>query len=391
MTYIDKFYRVYLPKYKSSEGRSAAQLQSLNLKDERWDAQNYKITNVKQGTDKNDVAIVDQLLSKNGDVFTQGNNKFEFMESENNNWNAKRRKIEHLNPGTAESDAVTFSQIPTHDQNKWDFKNKIISNAKAGKHSNDCVVKWQTISLDNNKFDGGGKKIFNITPGSEAGEVVVTEQLIKKVGNGAYTLNNENITLMEDNKGVWDGKNKIIKNLKPGTEQSDGACVGQLAHFKGRRLYARYGHVDLLVPNEIGEWDARYGQFANVSEGEKPDHVCLIKQAVLYDNETKNFKHGNKIFDLIDKNKFPNILVADESSPSGFKKLNGSDFTPKYSKIMNTDILVADPNALSGMKKIDGTVYTPKNGVYMHFEQPLHKSWMTDAYGTMLTKGLYTK
>jgi len=87
---IDKFYRLYNPyKDTKTEGRSAT-TPIMQFKDDSWHALDYKISGVDYGVNEHDVSTVGQTLTRKGDSFVQGNDKYEFLESTDGNWNAKK-------------------------------------------------------------------------------------------------------------------------------------------------------------------------------------------------------------------------------------------------------------------------------------------------------------
>ena len=283
--FIDKFYRVYNPYTKQVEGRSHEPV-NLSINNGSWDAKNLKINNVGEGEKLNDVSTLSQTLTRKNNVFMQGNDKFEFIELENNKWNARKRKICNVDKAKSLDEVPVLEQvlikkgddfIQGNDKynllelknNQWDCKKKKLSNLEPATEFNQAVTLKQVPRIDhvgpNYSFHGG--RLIDVHPGKEDSDVVVFEQSI--------TLEPPNLNFAPRN---FNAKNKKIINLLPGENINDAVTVNQI--FK-------------------------------------------------YDEKNKQFLYKNKIFKLMDANDYQNILIADPSSFSGFRKLSGEEFIHK--------------------------------------------------------------
>ena len=76
--FIEKFYRVYSP-YTTAQTRTVDDLQAslkFNIDNNNWDALQYKISNVKQGENSNDVSTIHQTLIRKDEGFVQIDKKY---------------------------------------------------------------------------------------------------------------------------------------------------------------------------------------------------------------------------------------------------------------------------------------------------------------------------
>jgi len=191
----------------------------LKVDNNEYNAKERKIINLKAGENKGDAVTVDQTLIRKDGGFEQLNNKYEFLELANNEFNAKNQKITNILPGTNDQDAVTISQVPIIVDDKWHLKSKIISHVKAGKDPNDCVVKGQAITLDDDrtKYVCKNKQIGNVARGTQPKDVVVKDQTIT----------------FDEVSRVFDGQKHRISNVHFGIFPGDVCTMAQAVIFSG--------------------------------------------------------------------------------------------------------------------------------------------------------------
>lgn len=226
MVYIDKFYRLYSP-HQASERSS--QNNALNLSDNGWDGLGFKITNVGEGKDPNDVSTVNQILIRKDGNFVLGKRKFEFMESEDNQWNAKNQKICNLLEATEPSDAVTLNQVISYKNDKFDAEGQKISNLLDGTEPCDAATVHQVISRKNNQFDAKGLKLGNLLEGTELHDAVTLNQVISHRNN------------------KFDAQGQKLGNLLAGTEPNDAITLSQLKEVDLKKSYPNLVVADSKV------------------------------------------------------------------------------------------------------------------------------------------------
>lgn len=329
---------------------TTSQTVTVNFEDKRLDAKNYPITNVKAGENDNDcviksqtvtlngltfdgknkqlsnilpgilpndVTVVNQLLQYDGGMLKQGDNKYEFLESKENNWDAKNKKIINVGDGRESTDAVCLRQVPLLKSTTWDMRNRRITNVERAILADDCVIKEQTITLTTDKtdrqkrFDARNYPLANVKAGKNDNDCVVKSQTI---------------TLVQDK---FNANNKQITNTQQGVLPTDVAVVGQVL-TKGEKSVIKQGDKEynvMMFDKEKQCWDAEKQFIRNLPKGEYDDDICLISQAVWFDSKVNKFKYGPLEFNLMEYN--PNILVADPTSISGFKTLDGKEYHPK--------------------------------------------------------------
>ncbi|ORP61146.1 hypothetical protein, partial [Vibrio cholerae] len=160
--FIDKFYRLYNPYTKVGEPRSSTD-PTLHFKDEGWDALSYKITNVSDGNDFQDVSTVGQTLMRKGDVFVQGKRKFDFLELDSSGkWDGKKRKIKNVEKGEDPRDVAIVEQtLVRKDEGFVQGENK-----------------YEFLESQNNNWDAKNKKIIRAAKAEQPNEVPTLEQVL---------------------------------------------------------------------------------------------------------------------------------------------------------------------------------------------------------------------
>src|SRR5436190_3983877 len=185
----------------------------LQLKDDKWNGNNKKITSVARGTDNNDVVVVAQLPT-------------DYMKSDNTSWTADNKKISNVKEGAQPNDVLTFNQTLKPGINKgefytspnttytfmqpityqhhgeqlptgqyvskrevWDAREIPIRDIAPGMYYTDACRYHQALVCnypEEKYYDAKGKPIINIKAGSAPGEAIVLEQAIRIENNELY-------------------------------------------------------------------------------------------------------------------------------------------------------------------------------------------------------------
>src|SRR5436190_3141410 len=166
--FIDAFYRTYENVNETSQARSPEP--GIKLIDDNWDAQSKRLVNVNPGVGIGEAVTTDQALIRVDDSFKAGAKQYEFMETNKNVWDGKKRKISDLSAGEADSDAATIGQIMRGDNNSWNAKKMKISDVVPGTAKDDVATYSQIpkeyLQLKNSKWNGDNKVISNVAKGT---------------------------------------------------------------------------------------------------------------------------------------------------------------------------------------------------------------------------------
>src|SRR5436190_4322269 len=181
--FIDAFYRTYENVNETSQARSPEP--GIKLIDDNWDAQSKRLVNVNPGVGIGEAVTTDQAMIRVNDSFKVGAKQYEFMETNKNVWDGKKRKISDLDAGEADSDAATIGQIMRSDNDNWNAKKMKISNVVPGTANDDVATYSQIpkdcLQLKNSKWNGNNKVISNVAKGSNPNDVAVYSQIPKDI------------------------------------------------------------------------------------------------------------------------------------------------------------------------------------------------------------------
>src|SRR5436190_21009546 len=200
--FIDAFYRTYDNVNENTQARTPEP--GIKLVDDNWDAQSKRLVNVNPGVGIGDAVTTDQALIRSDNSFKVGAKKYEFMETNKNVWDGKKRKISDLSTGEADSDAATTGQIMRGDKGSWNAKKMKISNVVAGTAKDGVVTYGQMpkdyLQLKDDKWHGDNKVISNVSKGTNPNDVAVYSQIPKDC--------------LQLKNSKWNGDNKVIENVK---------------------------------------------------------------------------------------------------------------------------------------------------------------------------------
>nr|AAO61983.1 hypothetical protein [Aster yellows phytoplasma] len=350
--FIDKFYRLYNPYNKPAEPRASNE-PTLNLQDDSWNCLNRKIGNAKDGEFVDDVSTLGQTLTRKGDVFLQGKTKYEFLESKNKNWNAKKQKITNVEKGESLDDVPTLQQTLirkdfgtfVQDNNNYEFfesengvwnaKKRKITNVEKGESLDDVPTLQQTLIRKDDKFvqDDNNYEFLE----SENGVWNAKKQKISDLMEGTDSKDAVNVSQVPKMEaGYWDFNNKRLVRVKPAIDDTDCVTKEQTITFDKK---------------EKG-WDAKKQFIRNLPKGEYWNDICLMSQAMYYDGS--KFVYGGRKFNLMEYN--PDLLVADPTSLSGFKYIDNRPYIPEnyVFKRMEDNLLIgANGNIFTVQGKSD--------------------------------------
>src|SRR5204863_1819337 len=124
---------------------------------------------------------------------------------------------------------------------------------------NDAVIYGQVHHVRGHNWAFDNRRLTYVLPSKDNHDAVIKEETITSI-----------------NKDTFDGKNKKISNILPGTSPSD---------------------------------------------------VAILNQIIQYDEQNNQFKYKDKVFHIVEYN--PNILVADPTLISGLRRLDGTPYLPK--------------------------------------------------------------
>src|SRR5436190_13918926 len=159
--FIDAFYRTYDNVNENTQARTPEP--GIKLVEDNWDLQSKRLVNVNPGVGIGEAVTTDQALIRVDDSFKVGAKKYEFMETKENVWSGKKRKISDLRAGETDSDAATKGQIMRADNRNWNAKTMKISNVMPGTAQDDAAVYGQIpkdyLPLKDGKWSGNNKVI----------------------------------------------------------------------------------------------------------------------------------------------------------------------------------------------------------------------------------------
>src|SRR5436190_1207331 len=289
--FIDAFYRTYDNVNENTQARTPEP--GIKLVDDNWDAQSKRLVNVNPGVGIGDAVTTDQALIRSDNSFKVGSKKYEFMETNKNVWDGKKRKITDLGTGEADSDAATVGQIMRGAKGSWHAKKMKISNVVAGTTKDDVAVYSQIpkdcLQLKNSKWDGKNKIIENVAKGSKGNDVAVYSQIPKDC--------------LQLKNSKWDGKSKIIENVAKGSKSNDVAVISQIPkdclQLKDDKWNGNNKKITSVTrgtdDNDVAivaqlptdymksdktSWTADNKKISNVKEGDQPNDVLTFNQAL---------------------------------------------------------------------------------------------------------------
>src|SRR5436190_1187777 len=327
--FIDAFYRTYENVNETSQARTPDE-PSIKLVDDYWDAQSRRLVNVNPGVGIGEAVTTDQAMIRVGGSFKVGAKQYEFMETNKNVWDGKKRKISDLGAGEADSDAATIGQIMRGDKDSWNAKKMKITNVAPGTAKDDVAVYSQIpkdyLQLKNSKWDGNNKVISNVAKGSKSNDVAVYSQIPKDclqlkddkwngdnkvISNVAKGTNPNDIVVnsqipkdyLQLKNSKWDGKNKIIENVAKGTKPNDVATMDQIPKDNLQLKDGKWNGNNMKITsvargtddNDVAivaqlptdymksvnsSWDAGGQIISNVKEGDQPNDVLTFNQAL---------------------------------------------------------------------------------------------------------------
>lgn len=209
----------------------------LELKDGKcWDAGNQVIENVKPGVSATQAATICQIPIETTDW-----------------WDFKGKKISNVTEGINPCDGAIMRQvISLNDEDKFNAKGKKITNICPGDESGDVATTDQLIkkvgigkfTLDGakisliqkddkyNVWDGRKKKISNVMCGEDDSDVATVGQLFKRVGGNVVSNNGEQFSILQLNNDTWDCKNIRVAQVQEGVDDNDACIIKQLKDLK---------------------------------------------------------------------------------------------------------------------------------------------------------------
>lgn len=110
-------------------------------------------------------------------------------------------------------------------------------------------------------------------------------------------LSDQFSTLTQNLKSSNDGLEEAVEEVKKSISPPEGCC-----------------------------FDAKNRRITNVAKGINKDDVSTVSQTLTYDQEKDIFKCGDKEFDLVVNNPLNPVIIAKDSSISGFAAYRGEDY-----------------------------------------------------------------
>lgn len=172
------------------------------------------------------------------------------------------------------------------------------------------------------------------------------EQLVTTTSNlqsKCMTYNRIEPHVELDSTEHWDGKDRIISNVAPGVDPTDVVTMSQIVtkqeHDQLQKITSDIQTTSLCLQQSSESdskksWDGKSRVISNVAPGVEPTDVPIMSQVLVYDENKKQFKCGDKYFNIVIDDESHNVICEDLDNPenrSGLKYYkSGLEFKPRY-------------------------------------------------------------